>query len=56
MRGSNGYKETNYFDFLEFIKRIEIGEFNEWFVENKLSININYDYIDYIKEIIKEVR
>ena len=50
-----GYKETNYFDFLEFIKRIEIGEFNEWFVENKLSININYDYIDYIKEIIKEV-
>lgn len=50
-----GYKETNYFDFLEFIKRIEIGEFNEWFVENKLSININYDYIDYIKEIIKQV-
>ena len=51
-----GYKETNYFDFLEFIKRIELGEFNEWFVENKLSININYDYIDYIKEIIKDVR
>ena len=50
-----GYKETNYFDFLEFIKRIKLGEFNEWFVENKLSININYKYIDYIKEIIKDV-
>lgn len=50
-----GYFNTNYVHFLDFIQRIENGEFNQWFDENKLKININYDYINYIQELLKEV-
>lgn len=50
-----GYTNTNYNDFLEFIKRIELGEFSQWFNENSLPIKINYDYVNYIKELLKEV-
>lgn len=50
-----GYTNTNYCDFIEFVKRIELGEFDKWFEENNLPVNINYDYINYIKELQKEV-
>ena len=50
-----GYTNTNYCDFIEFVKRIEFGEFDKWFEENNLPVNINYDYINYIKELQKEV-
>lgn len=50
-----GYTNAYYHDFLEFVKRIEFGEFNQWFEDNKLQINLNYKYINYIKDKIKEV-
>ena len=50
-----GYTNTNYCDFIEFVKRIELGEFDKWFEGNNLPVNINYDYINYIKELQKEV-
>lgn len=50
-----GYTDTNYCHFLDFIQRIELGEFNQWFKENNLNININYKYIDYIEGLLKEV-
>jgi hypothetical protein len=50
-----GYTNTNYCDFIEFVKRVELGEFDKWFEENNLPININYDYISYVKELQKEV-
>lgn len=50
-----GYTNTNYNDFLDFICRIENGEFSDWFDENNLTVNINYTYVDYIKHLIKEV-
>ena len=50
-----GYTNTNYADFLDFINRIEFGEFSDWFKENNLQVNINYEYVNYIKALIKEV-
>lgn len=45
-----GYTEFDNTNFLDFINRIELGEFNEWFKDNNLQININKKYIDYIKK------
>lgn len=50
-----GYTETTYSDFIDFVERIKNGEFSEWFIENKLSININENFIDYIKQVQKGV-
>ena len=40
------------FDFLDFIYRIDIGEFDSWFEENNLKIDINYDYVDYLESTL----
>ena len=50
-----GYKNVSLNDFLDFIKRIEQGEFDNWFKLNNLSININYKYIKYLQNIKEEV-
>ena len=38
-----GYKNFSPFDFLDFAYRIDIGEFDDWFDEKKMTININYE-------------
>lgn len=43
-----GYTKFNLNDFLNFINRIECGEFNKWFENNNYLININYKYIEYL--------
>lgn len=50
-----GYTKFNGFDFLDFIYRIDSGEFNQWFEENKLKININYDYVEYLEYILLDL-
>ena len=47
-----GYTNFSPFDFLDFIYRIDIGEFDEWFEENNLKIDINYDYVDYLESTL----
>lgn len=47
-----GYTNFTPYDFLDFIYRIDYGEFNEWFSENKLDININYNYIEYLENTL----
>lgn len=47
-----GYTNFSPFDFLDFIYRIDIGEFDEWFEENHLKIDINYDYVDYLESTL----
>lgn len=47
-----GYTNFSPFDFLDFIYRIDIGEFDEWFEENQLKIDINYDYVDYLESTL----
>lgn len=44
-----GYTKFSPFDFLDFIYRIDIGEFDSWFKENNLKIDINYSYVDYLE-------
>lgn len=47
-----GYTNFSQFDFLNFIYRIDIGEFDEWFEENNLNIDINYNYIEYLESTL----
>lgn len=50
-----GYTKFNGIDFLDFIYRIDSGEFDVWFEENKLKININYDYVEYLEYILLDL-
>ena len=47
-----GYTNFSPFDFLDFIYRIDIGEFDEWFEKNNLKIDINYGYVDYLESTL----
>ena len=47
-----GYTKFSPFDFLDFLYRIDVGEFDSWFDENNLKININYKYIEYLEGIL----
>lgn len=47
-----GYTKFSPFDFLDFVYRVDSGEFDNWFKENNLKIDINYDYIDYLESTL----
>ena len=47
-----GYTNITPNDFLDFIYRIDIGVFDNWFKENNLQIKINYEYVKYLEEIL----
>lgn len=47
-----GYTNFTPYDFLDFVYRIDFGEFDDWFDNNKLNININYSYIEYLENIL----
>lgn len=47
-----GYTNFSPFDFLDFLYRIDVGEFDEWFKENNLVININYKYVEYLESTL----
>lgn len=47
-----GYTNFTPYDFLDFIYRIDIGEFDNWFEENQLNIDINYDYVEYLESTL----
>lgn len=50
-----GYTKFSPYDFLDFVYRIDIGEFDEWFNENNLQININYDYVEYLESTLTAI-
>ena len=50
-----GYKNFSPFDFLDFAYRIDIGEFDNWFEEKNIPININYEYIDYLESTLSDL-
>ena len=47
-----GYTKVGINDFLDFIYRIDIGEFDKWFKDHNKQIKINYNYIKYLEEIL----
>ena len=51
-----GYLNFDPYDFLDFIYRIDCGEFDEWFEEKCLKIDINYDYVVYLESILQEMK
>ena len=50
-----GYKDFTAYDFLDFVYRIDIGEFDDWFEENNIPININYEYIEYLESTLSSL-
>ena len=47
-----GHTKFSPFDFLDFLYRIDVGEFDTWFKENNLKININYEYVEYLESTL----
>ena len=47
-----GYIKFSPFDFLAFLYRIDTGEFDTWFTENNLQVNINYEYVEYLESTL----
>ena len=47
-----GYTNITPNDFLNFIYRIDIGEFDAWFKEHNKQIEINYEYVKYLEELL----
>ena len=47
-----GYTKFSPFDFLDFLYRVDIGEFDDWFEKNNLKIDINYDYVEYLESTL----
>ena len=47
-----GYTKFTVNDFLDFVYRIDCGDFDKWFDVNNISININYNYVDYLENVI----
>ena len=44
-----GYLNNTPYQFLDFVYRLDVGEFDEWLKENKLQLHINYQIIDYLE-------
>lgn len=44
-----GYTKNTPYQFLDFIYRLDIGEFDDWLHENTLQLNINYPVIEEIE-------
>ena len=51
-----GYTGFNPHDFLDFVYRIDCGDFDKWFDENNISININYEYVEYLESVLFEIK
>lgn len=53
----NEYGRINFdaYNFLDFIHRIENGEFSDWFEHNKIEININHGYINYLENLLLKI-
>lgn len=47
-----GYTKFTPYDFLDFVYRIDCGEFDKWFKDNNLNIDINYKYIEYLESTL----
>lgn len=50
-----GYINFSPYTFLEFLYDIDSGLYNEWFFENNLEINLNYEYIEYLESTLLQL-
>ena len=50
-----GYTKFTPYDFLEFLYDIDNGKYDYWFEENDYTININYDYIEYLERLLLDI-
>lgn len=50
-----GYTNFTPYDFLDFIYRIDRGEYDDWFENNSIIVNINYGYVEYLENILLDL-
>ena len=50
-----GYKDFTAYDFLDFVYRVNNGEFDNWFDKNNIPINININYIEYLESTLSSL-
>ena len=50
----DNYNYTKFapYDFLDFIYRLDCGEFDKWLLENNIKLDINYEYIKYLESTL----
>ena len=46
------YTKFTPYDFLDFVYRLDCGEFDNWLSENNIKLDINYEYIDYLESTL----
>lgn len=51
-----GYLGFTPYDFLDFIYRIDCGEFDKWFEERNLQVKINYNYVEYLEGVLQDLK
>lgn len=47
-----GYTKFSPYDFLDFVYRLEYGDFDNFLLENNIKLDINYEYIEYLKSTL----
>lgn len=47
-----GYTKFTPYDFLDFVYKLDCGEFDTWLLENDIKLNINYKYIEYLESTL----
>lgn len=47
-----GYHNCTSQDFLEFVYKIDCGDYDNWFKRNNININLNYSYIEYLESTL----
>lgn len=51
-----GYTKFTPYDFLDFVYRLDCGEFNSFLLENNLELNINYEYMEYLESTLLSLK
>lgn len=51
-----GYTKFDPYSFLDFIYRIDCGDYNDWFKDHHLCIDINYNYVEYLEYVLQKLQ
>lgn len=51
-----GYTKFTPYDFLDFVYRLDCGDFSDFLLENNIELNINYEYIEYLESTLLSLK
>ena len=50
-----GYTKCTPYDFLDFVYRIDCGDYDKWFADNGIKVCINYNFIEYLESTFQKI-